>query len=63
METKHEMQEINEEHHVQIKNTYYSCMYLIHIFYYFSKLILFSSSIFYFFGKMGCMACLVVWGI
>jgi hypothetical protein len=41
METKHEMQEINEEHHIQIKNIYYSCMYLIHIFYYFNKLILF----------------------
>jgi hypothetical protein len=30
--------EINEGHHVQIKNTYYSYMYLKFILYYFNKL-------------------------
>jgi hypothetical protein len=30
--------EVNEEHHVQIKNTYYSYTYLKCILYYFNKL-------------------------
>jgi len=29
---------INKEHHTQIKNTYYSCIHLTHILYYFNQL-------------------------
>jgi hypothetical protein len=37
------MPEINEEHHVRIKNTYDSCIYLTCILYYFNKLIFLTS--------------------
>jgi hypothetical protein len=38
-ETKHVIvPEINEEHHAQIKNTYYSCIYVTCILYSFNKL-------------------------
>jgi hypothetical protein len=49
METKHVIVlEINEEHLKQIKYTYYSCIYLTHILYYFNNLSLKLFSIFYF---------------
>jgi hypothetical protein len=41
IETKHVIVlvlEINEEHRVKIKNTYYSCIYFTRILYYFNKL-------------------------
>jgi hypothetical protein len=48
-ETRHVVVlEINEEHRVSIKNTYYSCIYLTHVFYCFNKLSSSPFSVFYF---------------
>jgi hypothetical protein len=50
------MMYMNEEHHVQIKNTHYSCIYLMCIYYFFNETIFFTSL------KMGCVAYLVARG-